>query len=203
MDIIQLIKDIVTIVATVAGAIIAGYGVDTWRKQLKGKTEYELARRLLKAVYKLREAIKIVRNPFIPSGEVYQALIDEGFSKEEIEKDETKILSRQDLVYKRRWEHISEANSNLKVEILEAEVIWGEEIKELTDELRKCISLLNLNLTRYQRQQNNTRDYSRERMEEIEKVIWDDGDPDENFFTNRIETAISEIENFLKPHLKL
>jgi hypothetical protein len=62
---LPIIKDAVL----TGAAIVAGYvglrGLGTWRRQLKGNTEYELAKSLLKAVYELREAIVSARFPFM------------------------------------------------------------------------------------------------------------------------------------------
>ncbi len=44
-----LIKDIITSISvSLAAAIIAFLGLQAWKKQLRGKTEYELAQKLLK-----------------------------------------------------------------------------------------------------------------------------------------------------------
>ncbi|OQY20711.1 MAG: hypothetical protein B6I35_10155, partial [Anaerolineaceae bacterium 4572_32.2] len=71
---ITLAKDVVTILAALVAATVAIMGLRTWRKQLRGKTEYELARRLLRSVYRVRDAIRIVRNPFISSAETVQSM---------------------------------------------------------------------------------------------------------------------------------
>lgn len=60
---ITLIKDIITGLSAFTAAVIAIMGLQAWKKQLKGKTEYELAQRLLRATYKVREAFSWVRNP--------------------------------------------------------------------------------------------------------------------------------------------
>jgi hypothetical protein len=60
---VTLIKDVLTAIAAVGAASIGLLGLATWRKQLKGRTEYELARRLLVAVYRIRNAVSYLRNP--------------------------------------------------------------------------------------------------------------------------------------------
>jgi hypothetical protein len=73
---LSIAKDIFTVLASITAGIVAIIGLQTWKKQLKGKTEYELAQRLLMAVYKIRDAIYYVRNPFMSAGEINQALKD-------------------------------------------------------------------------------------------------------------------------------
>lgn len=201
MESMQIIKEVVNIVSPILGLVIATFGVFTWRLQLKGKTEYELSRRLLKAVYELREAIKVVRNPAIVPEEVVSAFRKKGLSDEEINK-KGGIAFNTGVVYESRWENISNALSTLEVEELEAEVLWGNEIKEKTLRFKRCTYTLNLNLKRLYRQDSGQRNYGHKKMEEIHQVIWDDFD-DKNPFDKEINSSIKGIEEFLKPHLKL
>ena len=56
-------KEIVVAGAAVAAACIAYLGLAAWKKQLHGRSGYELARRLLRAVYSVRDRIVRVRTP--------------------------------------------------------------------------------------------------------------------------------------------
>ena len=58
---VTLIKDIFTGFAALVAAIIAIRGYDAWKKQLTANAERELARRVLLAVYKVRDTIKNCR----------------------------------------------------------------------------------------------------------------------------------------------
>ena len=66
-------KDALTGLAAVAGVIVASIGLGTWRAQLKGRTEYDLARRLLEATFDVRNMIREARSPMVPGGEVEAA----------------------------------------------------------------------------------------------------------------------------------
>lgn len=117
-------KDIVLTLAAVIGACVALRGLSTWNRQLKGGVEYELTRRLLKQTYRLREAIKGVRNPVMWGGEMPSP-----------SEEEAKDMSREQLryyglsnAYQKRWDKVTEARADLQTELLEAEVLWGQEI---------------------------------------------------------------------------
>lgn len=56
-EIVSVVKDIVTIITLVVGAGITVYGVNTWRKQLTAKAEYDLAKRILNAVNNVRDEL--------------------------------------------------------------------------------------------------------------------------------------------------
>jgi hypothetical protein len=60
---ISIAKDIILAISALAAAFIAWRCLATWRKELKGKSEYEIAKQVLKSVYKVREAFKHVRSP--------------------------------------------------------------------------------------------------------------------------------------------
>jgi hypothetical protein len=100
---LTITKDIVTIIATSIAAVVAITGLQTWRKQLKGNAEYELARDILVAVYRVRDAIRNCKFPPIPE------------PLEEVKKFHDQQLPKLD-----------DMLSNLDIELLEAEAIWGE-----------------------------------------------------------------------------
>ena len=52
---LPVVKDFVTIVSLIIASVVAILGLQTWRRQLKGTAEYDLARKVLMAVYKLRD----------------------------------------------------------------------------------------------------------------------------------------------------
>jgi hypothetical protein len=58
----------ITAIAAIVAVIIAWRGLATWKHELKGKSEYETAKQVLKAVYKVREAFLIARSPWILYG---------------------------------------------------------------------------------------------------------------------------------------
>ena len=66
MDLQQVVtlgRDALTALAAVGAVVIGGLGLSTWRRQLKGHAEYELARRVLRALYTARDNLFHVRSP--------------------------------------------------------------------------------------------------------------------------------------------
>jgi hypothetical protein len=86
----DLLSNTLQTLATVAAVTVGYMGLSTWKKQLKGKTEYQLARRCLIGIYKLRDAINEVRHPLISLGEM-QAAIKENGEETDVWKDRTKM----------------------------------------------------------------------------------------------------------------
>src|SRR5262245_61480095 len=71
-------KDIVTCFAAGIAAYVAFVGFRTWEQQLVWKTKYELAQRMSRAVYKVRNALSEARRFQITEGENSKAVKDAG-----------------------------------------------------------------------------------------------------------------------------
>ena len=177
----------ITAVATAMGVLVAFMGLDAWKKQLKGKTDYELARRLLKAAYKLRNALSYVRNPWIPLAESIAALEAMGYSKD----DYSDHRKSNGAVYTRRWEKVKEASADLDLEALEAEVSWGNEAAALLTGLYRLRGRLLQHVDRFI--QND------EHLQADRDVLYEHGEDDS--YTKEVQAAISKFEDYLRPHL--
>lgn len=125
---ITVIKDIVTTLSAGTVAYVAVLGLRAWRIQLRGRTEYELARRILTAVYKLRNAIELVRNPVLLSTEIDRSVKEAKFDVEASDPDfERKSTAA---VLQRRWHSVTAALVDLELGALEAEATWGEKARK-------------------------------------------------------------------------
>jgi hypothetical protein len=197
---IGIVKDIVLTVAALIGMIVAVFGLNTWNRQLKGGAEYELTRRLLKCTYRLREAIKGVRNPTIlPSEQV----ITDGEKHERIERQKYLGLA---FAYQARWEKVVAARDELQTELLEGEVLWGDQIYEKFDLLFKLQNELLADVNSYLALANpdineDAKDawygIRRNRREVLYEMMSPFPDP----YSDDISNVVAEIESYLKPHL--
>ena len=204
---ITLIKDIITIISTIVIGVVAIIGLRAWRIQLRGKTEYELARRLLRSVYKVRDAIKLVRNPFASAGEISSALRDANIETSFGDPDYQ--ARSQGALYQSRWKHIQEGLRDLDLEAFEAEVVWGREVIEIILPLRRQIGELYSHIEIYLKnlQEPSRRGYALKMAEKIDEVIYDFhdlvGSDSKNSFTNKTVAAVKQIEDYIRPRLKL
>src|SRR5436190_17833583 len=77
-------QNVILALCAIATVLIAFFGLKTWRKELKGKSEYIKAKEVLKAVYKVRTAFMHVRNPSVYSHEYPEEMRSEqGYLKGE------------------------------------------------------------------------------------------------------------------------
>lgn len=202
---LPVIREWVVSLSAIAGVIIAYYGLRTWREQLRGKSEYNIARQLLKTVYKIRNAIQFVRHPFMSANETIRAIDSyDNLSEKEIKKMSNH--QRMSLVYEKRWEMISDSMAELQIIELDAEVIWGKDITAKLKPLYDCIRHLNAAFNVYFTftPDRHTDLWDADEKRKYEKIIFKMSDnPEEDKFAIKIQNVVSDIENFVKPHINL
>ncbi|MCE5311338.1 MAG: hypothetical protein LLG20_27180 [Acidobacteriales bacterium] len=194
VGVVMAIRDIFTGVAAVVAAGVAVAGLKTWKRQLHGNAEYDLARRLLRVTYKLREAINFVRVPFIPAGEMDKALEDTGLKDASVTEREKRV---QELVYQARWKPVAQARIEFDAELLEAEALWGPEMQRLGLAIKQCMGELVAALQRYL---SHRMPDDPELFNAIDNIVFGTEDDE---YTKKLQGAIAAIENSLRPHLKL
>jgi len=77
-------------------ALVALSAINTWRKEIRGKREFDIAFELLSTIYKFKDVISDIRNPFYATGEGKTRKRSEG----ESEKD-SKLYDRAYIVFER------------------------------------------------------------------------------------------------------
>jgi hypothetical protein len=202
-DIVSVLKDLVLTFSGGIGAYVAWQGLSTWNRQQKGGVEYDLARRLLRSAYELREAIKGVRHPFMWSEEMPLPDAEKGASMSPEAKRYASLAS----AYQARWDKISVVRTNLQTDLLEGEVLWGREIYdhykplfELQSELYRDVhSYLGLNNPNELPAMKEALAKSRQSRRQ---VLYDLSDDKSDDFTKDVNTAIAGIEDYLKLHLR-
>jgi hypothetical protein len=91
------------ILAITFAALVAIYGIGTWRKEIKGKREYDIAFELLSSIYEFRDVISRIRHPFYAAGE--------GRSRERFESES----DREREVYDQAYVVLERYHANIKV----------------------------------------------------------------------------------------
>lgn len=184
-------NDIPNWITAISSLILVGvavFGFNQWKKQLKGKTDYEIARRYLRASLQLRDAMRFVRRPYISPNEQYSALLANGL--ESSDNSNRDLTNRA--VYSIRWKKVIEARTNLEAEMIEAEISWGEKAIEV----QKNLFGLSLKLDQALYSCLNGQTKGKDRIGEIIYEGVDDK------FGQEVGIAIQEIKDYLRPHLK-
>lgn len=194
-------KDILVGLAAAAAALFAYLGLSAWRKELKGKAEYQLAKDVLKSVYKVREAFKHVRNPIIYQYEYPEGMRDvHGHLKREHDHEGTAH------VYEKRWEKMAEAFGELEEHHLAAQVEWGPEFQDVIVKLRSCRVELLVAIQKMLERKKNPHEApltkAEERAEERSVLYHIGSNSEHDKFTPQIEEAINDFEKWLRPHVR-
>lgn len=198
---IPLIKDVILAIAGVVGSVVAILGLNTWKHQLYGQSEYDLAKRLLKSLYLFREVMNNARHPFMQYSSVPDLPKDrlEQLSKEE------KEWYAQAQAFEKRWEPVSKARAELDTNILESEVFWGDEIKGKMAKLSRLQAELLVAIEEHLERINPKNLDDTYRGDDLKKnwaIMYARNDRSKDAFQDRMLTAIEEIESILKSYIR-
>ena len=183
---------IVTIIGTLGALIIAAIGLRTWRRQLKGTAEYEVARRAVLLSYRVRDAIQAVRRPML------------SLRKEEVEAG--RELQEEQRIYADRIDRLLERSAELRILTLEAKVIWGVEAEQCFEPLRQLIIDIQSQVWEHfwlkgaYATPGATVDNNPERVAANNRVVYFVSEDDE--FSQSINDAVRHVEIFFQRHIR-
>lgn len=198
LEFFSLAKDIALAVAACTTAFVAYTGLGKWQKELSGKANFDVARDLAKSVYALRDEISYCRSPFISAYEFPEGFPDSIGKRSSAEEGQAYAH-----VYSKRWEPVGKALQAFDTAALAAEALWERDIREKTNELRKCVRSLQVDIQAFISNKysggehfNSNRDFAKT----VEEGIWE-MKAEKNDLTQRINQAIVSIEGVIRPHL--
>jgi hypothetical protein len=201
LEIITIIKDIIITLAAILASILGVIGLNTWRRELKGKSQYLKAKEILNAVYKVREAFKYVRNPAIFSSEYPKELLDKFGSLKKEFRFEGNVQ-----VYESRFKVLQEAFIKLEELNIDAQVEWGSEFQYVIDPLRKCRAELLITIQDFlaSKKENYDDRYKNAltKAEERSILYFIGPNSEHDKFTPEIDNAVLEFEKILRPIIK-
>lgn len=190
--------DLLTGIGAFIGAWAAIFGVDVWRRELRGKAHFETARALMRSIYRVRELVSMVRSPMVMGHE-----FPEDYRKE-LPNPSLKAKGEGfAFVYQKRWELLAPALEELGVNCLEAKVVLGREVFEETEKFRRCISRLRISLEDYVQEMASPpggaadNEYGRH----VRLDVWEFNDK-VNPLTIDFKASVSELERLVEVHLR-
>lgn len=188
---------VVVAISAAVAACSAYSGINTWRQQMRGKDEYRLARNLLAAIYKHRDAMHDARHRFV-------TIADRPPRAEAAEMTPEQIkyygLSR---TYSRRWKKVEGQHQRIYRNLIFAEAIWGSELRELLGSLlepeQDLKVAIDTNLWFMNPDNKFSWGDSRDQdMKELRPTLY--GEPADEF-GQQIENGIKPAEEYLKRKL--
>lgn len=196
---IETTKDILLISTSILSVGVSLYGVKIWRRQLKETVEFELARRILKSTYEVRDAIKYFRNSLIIT-KPYMS--KEG---EDLSQEEKKYLENKNAWYEKADIMVNTLQA-YSANKLEAEVLWGQESCDILSKLpsicRDLIISLDVYLNgldpknKYEERSKETKDF----IKKCKSDVMADTSGDD-VITANLNSVVEKIESYLKHYL--
>jgi hypothetical protein len=176
---------------------IAGYGINTWRREAKWKRKYELAEETLTLFYDVENRFEIIR--------LNAVFGDEGSTRVQgkDENSKEKEFLNSSYIVQERYEREKEPFLKLRSMKFRFMVIFGKESGKPFDEIQKILNDIRFANKMYWKDYVHLDDNPTisdekllskiERMNKYEKVFWAfDDEPDE--IKDRIKKAIETIE---------
>jgi hypothetical protein len=131
----SFIKDLILAVAAIVTATVAYLGISKWRAEESGKADFDLARRLGKAVFQFRDALAFARRPFIENGEFPEGTVPTANTG----ADEASAYAH---VFNQRFQVVQQSAVEIQALRNEAEALWDRDIVgKLIELLRRAITL--------------------------------------------------------------
>lgn len=189
----SLILDLLTTASVMVGAYVAIKGLGEWKKQLTGNSEYDLARRVLIKTFRFRDTFNQARNPFMNLN---------------TEKGTITLLQAEQRAFQLRIDLLDSAWSELYLEILESEALYGKEQMKVFDELRQIKQSFKADIWLYfwlkGASPGVTVDNNPQRVRENEiNVFQQSTDPEEDTILKKLIQAVTNIELFYREKLKV
>ncbi|QJW85204.1 hypothetical protein HK414_22550 [Ramlibacter terrae] len=107
-------------------------------------------------------------------------------------------------VYGERWKPVSEALQNFDAAVLEAEALWGEQVRGASDKMHACLSALAASMDAVvENARSGGEDFKSDpdfgrKMRRNVHASRDDGDE----LSLELQAGIAAIEGILRPHLR-
>lgn len=200
-EFITAVKDVAVAVAGITTAIVAVLGLKSWSRELRGKANFEAARGLARAAYKLRDELVLCRNPFVRAIEFPEALRNPVSRKEGLSRE-----TAYSHVFTNRWNTVFAALQEFDAQTLEAEALWGQPIREKTDALRMVVDKLYAAIDAFidnEAAEGQLFATDQEFGSKIRAEIFAARKDTKNALSIELASAMAAIESELRPHLRI
>ncbi|MEE2025557.1 hypothetical protein [Alkalimonas mucilaginosa] len=184
----SLTKDVISIFGTIAVVLIGIYGLSTWKKQLRGTSEYELAKKILVKSHQVAQAIQAVRSPML------------FLNKEEV--DAGNRLKEEQRIYDERLKNLSSEWAELATLKLEAKIIWSSPAEQAFGDLESLVRKIRSEIWLHfwlkgaYKSGGATVDNNPERVAANDAIVYLISDDDD--FSQKIYAAVTKIELYFQ-----
>lgn len=198
-----ILIDIADSVAVIVASVVAVWGIDSWRRELRGKKEHDLAEETLALFYQARDLIAIIRNPMGHSGE--------GATRKTSENETESQKQARDNAYVifERYEKHQEVFNRIYAMRYRFMALFGKDKEQPFLDLNKIINEIfiaaRMLSSLWSESDKSFRDEARSKkyvtdVQKHEAVFWASGKDDE--IVIRVNSVIEKIESICEPILR-
>lgn len=195
---ISIAKDWLTLIIAGCGVWVAWQGLKTWRRQLKGTSQFDVAKRLMLKVYQVRQHIEYCRESYrsIPVLTHYQdgKLIPE--SEQERYSCNKEMLDRYNVV--------ARTLSEIEFILFESEIILDKNVRNIFKPIEDVCYLLRYSIDEYiivcdprYKDMSGSEDSSNQ-YRELLRVIFSKKNDD---IQTKINATVAEFEKLIEPYI--
>jgi len=183
---LDTIKDVFSIIGIVATVVLGTIGLFTWKRQLRGTSEYELAKKAVFLTYEIDQLVNNVRNPMLY------------LSKEEVEAG--RRIEEELRIYNDRLQELFNKWTELQLVRLEAKVVWSTAAHDCFDDIKDCIGDLKAAIWLHfwmkgaYAGSGTQVDNNPGRVADNDKVIYFLSEDDE--FSKKVKGSVKKIEDY-------
>ena len=134
MQTLNVVIEIIKVIAVLIASVIAWWGIDSWRRETRWKIKYNLAEEVLTLAFQIQEAVREIRSPFSQSGEGKSRKRGENESP-----DNTELWDRAYVLYE-RYHSRQEPFNKMRTAKHRFLAVYGREHEELFERLDKQIN---------------------------------------------------------------
>lgn len=111
------VANVATAAAAVLGALTAVHGVKAWKRELRGKEDHQLAKRIITSLFAVRDKFGWLR---------FNVVLFEEVAEEDGQHLVADVNKQASDVFKKRWNDLLVPMGDLYAALLEAEALWGD-----------------------------------------------------------------------------
>ncbi|MBU6439547.1 MAG: hypothetical protein KGS28_04875 [Betaproteobacteria bacterium] len=199
------LKDVFVAGAAAVTAGVAVIGLGSWKRDVNGRANFEVARALVRSTYKLANAIAEFRSPAQRRSGYPDWYQRQAVNPPDVEAEALQFALRS------RMRPLQEALQAFEANALEAEALWGRAVRVKTSALSSCVADIKTAATMKVTIVGTDRTFLKvdpKMIEQIEATLesaltlpmtGEGKDP----FALRVENAIRGIEELSVPRLRL
>ena len=195
---LSIIKDWLTLAVAFVGVCVACKGLKTWQRQLKGSSQFDVAKRLMLKVYQIRQDIAFCRAVCRLAPRYTQIVDGESISISEWQY----ISTKKDLMD--RFLVVGKTFNEMEILLLEAGIVISKRVHIYFDPIKDVYSTMRAGIKGYLDAINPERNPYGDMAAltsvylKLEGIVYaEDGDE----IQVKVDSAVAEIEKFIEPYI--